>query len=151
MNLALLVLTLAAVQAPGAAKAAPMTVQVEASAKDAPGVTEWARELRTALEARKDEFRLVKPGEQAELVVRLDSVGGDASGAAILVLPDHPTPLRTRTHDGAPVPFCFARGDGGLLLSASPAPAFSESEAERTGVFVDDGPALMRLFLTATG
>jgi hypothetical protein len=84
MNLALLVLALAVVQPPGAAKAAPMTVQVETSAKDAPGVAEWARELRTALEARKDEFRLAKPGEKAELVVRLDSVGGDPSGASVL-------------------------------------------------------------------
>jgi hypothetical protein len=84
MSLALLALTLAVAQAPGAAKAAPMTVQVEASAKRAPGVAEWARELRGALDARKDEFRLAKPGEKAELVVRLDSVSSESSGASSL-------------------------------------------------------------------
>jgi hypothetical protein len=51
-----------------------MTVQVETSAKGAPGVAEWTKELRAALESRKDEFRLAKPGEKPELVVRIDSV-----------------------------------------------------------------------------
>ena len=73
-----------------------------------------------------------------------------ALAPAVLVLPDHRTPLRTRTHDGSPVPFVFARGDGALLASAFPAPAFSELEAERTDVLVDDGPSLMRQFLAAT-
>ncbi len=76
MSVAILALaTLVVAQAPAATKAVPMTVQVEASAKGAPGVAEWTSELRTALEARKDEFRVVKPGEKAELVVRIDSVG----------------------------------------------------------------------------
>lgn len=70
---------------------------------------------------------------------------------ALLVLPDHLTPLRTRTHAAGPVPFVFARGDGVPLSPGHPAPAFSEHEAERTGLFVDDGPALMRMFLAAAG
>ncbi len=74
-----------------------------------------------------------------------------APAAGVLVLPDHLTPLRTRTHAGEPVPFVFARADGSLLAASSPAPAFSELEAGRTDVFVDDGPALMRMFLAATG
>ena len=69
----------------------------------------------------------------------------------LLVLPDHLTPLRTRTHDGSPVPFAFARGDGALLPSASPAPALQRVRGRAHGVFVDDGPALMRMFLAATG
>jgi len=71
--------------------------------------------------------------------------------AAVLVLPDHHTPLRTRTHAAEPVPFVFGRADGALLAAASSAPAFSELEAERTDVFVEDGPSLMRMFLAATG
>jgi hypothetical protein len=38
-------------------------------------VQAWVKELRTALEARKDEFRLAKVDETAELVVRIDSLG----------------------------------------------------------------------------
>ena len=67
----------AAAQTPAAAaaKVAPMTVQVQAAAGADAGVQAWVKELRTALETRKDEFRLAKKGETAELVVRIDSVG----------------------------------------------------------------------------
>jgi hypothetical protein len=57
-------------QAP-AAKAAPMSVAVDVAATSGAGAHAWEKELRTALEARKDEFRLVKPGDKAELVVRV--------------------------------------------------------------------------------
>lgn len=68
---------------------------------------------------------------------------------AVLVLPDHYTLLRTRTHAGDPVPFAFARGDNGS--EAASTRGFSEVDAEAAGVAIADGPALMRLFLTATG
>jgi hypothetical protein len=90
MSLALLALaTILAAQTPGAAKAVPMSVRVEPG-QGAQGVAEWTRELHTAVAARKDEFRVAKPGETAELVVRLDSVrpGSDGtprlSGALLL-------------------------------------------------------------------
>ena len=68
---------------------------------------------------------------------------------AVLVVPDHLTPLRTRTHAVGPVPFVISEplpgaGGGGAM-------AFGESQAAMTGLFVPDGPALMRLFLEATG
>ena len=76
----------AAAQAPAAApaKVAPMSVQVQAAAGADAGVQAWVKELRVALEARKDEFRLVKPGEKPELVVRVDSVGKGQEGAPIM-------------------------------------------------------------------
>jgi hypothetical protein len=65
-----------AVQAPAAApKVTPMTVQVQASDGTGAGVQAWAKELRDALEARKDEFRIAKKGETPDLVVRIDSLG----------------------------------------------------------------------------
>jgi len=67
--------TLAQAPAAAPAKIAPMSVQVEAAAKADAGVQVWVKELRTALEARKDEFRPAKKGETAELVIRIDSVG----------------------------------------------------------------------------
>ena len=69
---------------------------------------------------------------------------------AVLVLPDHATPLRTRTHDGTPVPFVFAPAAAGAS-PAGPAAAFSERDAAATGVVATGGPELMRLFLTASG
>ena len=51
-------------QAPaGAAKAVPMAVEVRTAAKRRTPVQAWAKELRAALDQRKDEFRRAKPGE----------------------------------------------------------------------------------------
>lgn len=77
----------AAAQTPAAApaKIAPMSVQVEAAAKADAGVRAWAKELRAALEARKDEFRPAKKGETAELVVRIDSVGKGQNDLQVMV------------------------------------------------------------------
>ncbi len=55
-------------------KVAPMSVQVRAAAEADAGAQAWVKELRAALEERKDEFRLAKTGETAELVVRIDSL-----------------------------------------------------------------------------
>jgi 2,3-bisphosphoglycerate-independent phosphoglycerate mutase len=64
---------------------------------------------------------------------------------SVLVLPDHFTLLRTRTHAGGPMPFAFGReGEG------DPERVYSERAAAATGVLVPDGPSLMRLFLDAT-
>ena len=79
-----------AAQAPGAAKTpqatkpTPMSVRVDVSAKGGPAVEDWAKELRTALDARKEEFHLATAKEKAEFVVQLDSVGTAATGTPVL-------------------------------------------------------------------
>ena len=85
MSVALLILAgFVAAQTPaGTPETVPMAVQVELG-KGAQGIGEWPRELRTALEARKHEFRMAKPGEPAELVVRLDSLGRATDGTPTL-------------------------------------------------------------------
>jgi 2,3-bisphosphoglycerate-independent phosphoglycerate mutase len=67
----------------------------------------------------------------------------------VLVVPDHLTPLRTRTHAAGPVPFVISdplpgAGGGGAM-------AYGETQAAMTGLIVESGAALMRLFLEATG
>ncbi len=67
----------------------------------------------------------------------------------VLVVPDHLTPLRTRTHASGPVPFVISdplpgAGGGGAM-------AYGETQAVMTGLIVESGAALMRLFLEATG
>ena len=89
---ALLLAALVAAQAPAAppaassqaAKPATMTVQVDASAKGGPAVEEWAKELRTALGARKEEFRLATAKEKADFLVRLDSIGPGTAGSQLI-------------------------------------------------------------------
>jgi 2,3-bisphosphoglycerate-independent phosphoglycerate mutase len=66
-----------------------------------------------------------------------------------MVLPDHHTPLSTRTHADPPVPFVISEplpgsGGGGAMT-------FGEADAAATGLLVASGAELMRLFLEATG
>jgi 2,3-bisphosphoglycerate-independent phosphoglycerate mutase len=58
---------------------------------------------------------------------------------AILVLPDHPTPIQIRTHSAEPVPFAlYRKGDhAGRSLH------YTESEAKTTGVYEDAGYRLI--------
>jgi hypothetical protein len=62
---------------------APLAVFVQAPTPASPEGEAWARELRTALEARKDEFRLARR-EQARLVVRIEGVDAVPDGTHIL-------------------------------------------------------------------
>jgi hypothetical protein len=70
--------------APASPKAVPMSVQVHAAASADAAAQAWATELRTALEARKDEFRAARKGETPELVVRIDSVGKGAGDGKVM-------------------------------------------------------------------
>jgi len=88
LSLAVVALLVAQAPAPPApaapAKLVPMTVKVEPSAKADAGAEAWAKELRAALAVRKDEFRVVRPGETAELVVRIDSVAKGKAETSVM-------------------------------------------------------------------
>jgi hypothetical protein len=88
LALALVLVAQAATTGPAPAAAAkkvvPMTFQVQADTKGGATAKAWADELRTAVEARKDEFRPAKPGERPEVLVRVDSVAPIANGASVM-------------------------------------------------------------------
>ncbi len=65
-------------------KGAPMSVEVRTAPKAGADVKSWAKELRAALAARTQEFRLAKPGEKAEFAVQLDSIGKRSDGTPVL-------------------------------------------------------------------
>ena len=66
----------------------------------------------------------------------LESTGEDYR---ILVLPDHPTPMKIRTHSPEPVPFAlFRRGDADNRNAR-----YTEREAAETGLFVEAGHTLV--------
>ena len=62
----------------------------------------------------------------------------------IMILPDHPTPIRLRTHTISPVPF--------MIYSSSKefdgVDTFTEESAQNTGVYVDKGHTLMDILLS---
>jgi len=57
----------------------------------------------------------------------------------LLVMPDHPTPIKTQTHSPEPVPFLL----WGVGFSSNGAKRFTEVEAKSTGLFIDDGYKIM--------
>ncbi len=61
----------------------------------------------------------------------------------ILIMPDHPTPLTTKTHSSAPVPFLIYDS----RKSAAGVDKFCEDSAAATGVFVEHGPDIMKILL----
>lgn len=66
----------------------------------------------------------------------LESTGEDY---AILVLPDHPTPIQIRTHSAEPVPFALYRKGN----SAGKALRYTERDAKSTGVLLPEGHRLI--------
>ncbi len=61
----------------------------------------------------------------------------------ILVAPDHPTPVRSGAHSSEPVPFTIAgSGINGVLKNG-----FSEANAVKSGLKIDNGFELMEYFL----
>ncbi|MDD4889268.1 MAG: cofactor-independent phosphoglycerate mutase [Phycisphaerae bacterium] len=65
------------------------------------------------------------------------------SGWRILVLPDHPTPIRTRSHTDEPVPWLLA-GSGIAAVISLP---FDEASAARSDLNISRGCDLMEYFL----
>ena len=68
--------------------------------------------------------------------------GLDAAGEEyrILVLPDHPTPIRCRTHTSDPVPFMLYDSTKPLDQGC----AFTEKDAKESGIFIAHGYELIR-------
>jgi 2,3-bisphosphoglycerate-independent phosphoglycerate mutase len=69
---------------------------------------------------------------------------------AVLVVPDHFTPVRLRTHTDQPVPYAFARG-GAASAGNAAMPGFGERSAAAAGPSLESGQALMDRFLAETG
>ena len=72
-----------------------------------------------------------------EILSQLRSWRGDSF--RVLVMPDHPTPIQLYTHNDEPVPFML----WGPGFTANGARRFTESEAAKTGLFIDPGYNIM--------
>ena len=79
--------------------------------------------------------RLIAPIKEA-----MEAAGEDFR---MLVLPDHPTPLRIRTHASDPVPYVLYDS----TRQQKKAARYTEAEARATGIFEPQGCRLMEKFL----
>lgn len=77
--------------------------------------------------------------DSRSLKVMLDYLENCGDSYRILIMPDHPTPLETKTHSNKPVPYL-------IFDSSNPqngVESFTENSAEQTGNFVEHGPQIM--------
>lgn len=63
----------------------------------------------------------------------------------VMILPDHPTPIVTRTHAGDPVPYMIYHKN---KEKSSGVDSINEESAKMTGNFIEYGPGIMKKFLT---
>ncbi|MBE7061479.1 MAG: cofactor-independent phosphoglycerate mutase [Clostridiales bacterium] len=63
---------------------------------------------------------------------------------AILIAPDHPTPISTMTHCADPVPYMIYRSDRDCGNGAK---FYDEEQAEKTGVYLEKGYTLVKKLL----
>ena len=93
-------------------------------------------ELHHKIQAIEDlDSRIIAPIKKA-----MEDAGEDFR---MLVLPDHPTPLRIRTHSADPVPYVLYDS----TCQQKKIACYSEAEARATGVFEPKGHLLMNRFL----
>ena len=85
----------------------------------------------------KDKIEGIQQADE-QIVNRLRS--WDEEALRVLILPDHATPVETKTHVGDAVPFVLW-GPGFKLGGAK---RFTEAEAKGTGVLVEQGHNIMR-------
>ena len=64
---------------------------------------------------------------------------------AVLVCPDHPTPLSIRTHTSNPVPYLIYDSKNEVDSGVS---KFCEEEAKKTGNYIEKGFTMMDYFLS---
>ena len=83
--------------------------------------------------------QVVAPIKQA-----MDASGEDYS---IMVLPDHPTPLRLRTHTSDPVPYLIFRNTVCRDVAWSASTGYTEKTGASTGIFIEEGFRLMDRFI----
>ena len=77
----------------------------------------------------------------APIVAELEKKGEPFS---ILITPDHPTPLCCMTHVSDPVPFIIYRSNKQISSNVK---AYNETEAKKTGLYVNSGVELMQRFI----
>jgi 2,3-bisphosphoglycerate-independent phosphoglycerate mutase len=82
----------------------------------------------------------------AKIVAPLHAALREQGTYRILVSPDHPTPIRLKTHNHGAVPFAIAGAD----VQPDAATTYDEIAAGASQVAFDDGWRLMRYFLDLT-
>ncbi len=71
----------------------------------------------------------------------MDELKKDGEAFSVLLAPDHPTPVALRTHTADPVPFVLYSSERDSGPSAA---RYTEALAKESGLFLPEGPMLMK-------
>ena len=82
--------------------------------------------------------------DQKVLPIILNGLTQSGEDYRIMILPDHPTPVKARTHTADPVPYLLY--DSRKKTAGSD--IFSEKTAKESGILIDPGHKLMNKFFT---
>lgn len=90
-----------------------------------------------------NKVRSIEAIDSRVLSLMLDYLKGCGDDFRILIMPDHPTPLETKTHSREPVPYLIY--DSRVKLDG--VNTFTEENASSTGKFIEHGPDVMKKLL----
>ena len=91
----------------------------------------------------ENKVKAIEVIEQRAFVSVFEYLEGCGDDFRILIMPDHPTPLNTKTHSSAPVPYLIY--DSRKEIKG--VEKLTEKFAESTGNFVEHGPDIMNKLL----
>ena len=91
----------------------------------------------------ENKVKAIEVIEQRALKTVLDYLENCGDDFRILIMPDHPTPLNTKTHCSDPVPYLIYDS----TKTVDGVETFTEAYAESTGNFVEHGPDIMEKLL----
>lgn len=92
----------------------------------------------------ENKVRAIELIDERVLPIILDYLNGCGEDYKIMILPDHPTPIVTKTHASDPVPFMIYHKNDEINSGVE---SINENTAKSTGDFVEIGCGLMKEFL----
>jgi 2,3-bisphosphoglycerate-independent phosphoglycerate mutase len=93
----------------------------------------------------EDKIKAIEAFDELVVGTVLDGIGA-LGDYRILLLPDHPTPVRRMTHTHDPVPFVLY-GSGGEFAPVNQVKGYEEASAAASGVVIERGSDLMRILV----
>ena len=91
----------------------------------------------------ENKIKAIEEIDRRSLKIMLEYLENCGEDYRILIMPDHPTPLETKTHSSAAVPYLiYDSGD-----KKSGVESFTENSALSTGIYVEHGPDIMEKLL----
>ena len=91
----------------------------------------------------ENKIKAIEEIDRRSLKIMLEYLENCGEDYRILIMPDHPTPLETKTHSNAPVPYLIYDSSE----KKSGVESFTEQAAQSTGNYVEHGPDIMEKLL----